>query len=57
MLPSFAMVLVLSAVYVAYGGLTWMQGAFYGIGAAVIGIIGRHGRSRSSSGYSCSAAS
>jgi chromate transporter len=40
-LPSFVMVLVLSAVYVAYGGLTWMQGAFYGIGAAVIGIIGR----------------
>jgi chromate transporter len=40
-LPSFLMVLVLSAVYVAYGGLSWMQGAFYGIGAAVIGIIGR----------------
>ncbi|HYB98224.1 MAG TPA: chromate transporter [Candidatus Limnocylindrales bacterium] len=40
-LPSFLMVLVVSAVYVAYGGLTWMQGAFYGIGAAVIAIIGR----------------
>lgn len=40
-LPSFLMVLVLSAVYVAYGGLEWMQGAFYGIGAAVIAIIGR----------------
>jgi chromate transporter len=40
-LPSFLMVLVLSAFYVAYGGLTWMQGAFYGIGAAVIAIIAR----------------
>lgn len=40
-LPSFFMVLVLSAVYVSYGGLTWMQGAFYGIGAAVIAIIAR----------------
>jgi len=40
-LPSFVMVLVLSALYVAYGGLSWMQGAFYGIGAAVIAIIAR----------------
>jgi chromate transporter len=40
-LPSFLMVLAISAIYVAYGGLTWMQGAFYGIGAAVIAIIGR----------------
>ena len=40
-LPSFLMVLVLSALYVAYGGLSWMQGAFYGIGAAVIAIIAR----------------
>jgi len=40
-LPSFVMVLALSAVYLAYGGLSWMQGAFYGIGAAVIAIIGR----------------
>ncbi|MCC6850009.1 MAG: chromate efflux transporter [Deltaproteobacteria bacterium] len=40
-LPSFLMVLALSAAYVAYGGLAWMQGAFYGIGAAVIAIIGR----------------
>ncbi len=39
--PSFAMVLALSAVYVAYGGLSWMQGLFYGIGAAVIAIIAR----------------
>jgi chromate transporter len=40
-LPSFVMVLVLSAFYLAYGGLGWMQGAFYGIGAAVIAIIAR----------------
>ena len=38
--PSFVMVLALSAVYVKFGGLTWMQGAFYGVGAAVIAIIG-----------------
>lgn len=40
-LPSFVMVLLLSAAYVEYGGLAWMQGAFYGIGAAVVAIIGR----------------
>jgi chromate transporter len=40
-LPSFLMVLGLSAAYVRYGGLIWMQGMFYGIGAAVIAIIAR----------------
>ena len=40
-LPSFLMVLALSALYVRYGGLPWMQGAFYGVGAAVIAIIAR----------------
>jgi chromate transporter len=40
-LPSFFMVLVISAFYVRYGGLPWMQSAFYGIGAAVIAIIAR----------------
>jgi chromate transporter len=35
------MVLGLSAAYVRFGGLPWMQGMFYGIGAAVIGIITR----------------
>jgi chromate transporter len=38
-LPSFAMVVALGAAYVAYGGLGWMQAVFYGVGAAVIGII------------------
>jgi len=40
-LPSFLMVLGLSALYVRYGGLFWIRGAFYGIGAAVIAIISR----------------
>jgi chromate transporter len=38
-LPSFAMVVALGAAYVVYGGITWMQAVFYGVGAAVIGII------------------
>jgi len=38
--PSFVMVLALSVLYVRFGGLTWMQGAFYGVGAAVIAVIG-----------------
>jgi chromate transporter len=40
-LPSFVMVLGLAALYLRFGGLPWMVGAFYGIGAAVIAIIGR----------------
>ena len=40
-LPSFVMVMGLSALYVRFGGLAWMQSAFYGIGAAVIAIIAR----------------
>ena len=39
--PSFVMVLALSAVYVRFGGLSWMRGVFYGVGAAVIAIIAR----------------
>ena len=38
-LPSFLMVVVIGAVYSAYGGIAWMQAVFYGVGAAVIGII------------------
>jgi chromate transporter len=38
-LPSFLMVLILAFAYVQAGGLPWMQAIFYGIGAAVIGII------------------
>ena len=40
-LPSFLMVWALSVAYVRFGGLPWMQALFYGIGAAVIGIIAR----------------
>jgi chromate transporter len=39
--PSFLMVLALGIAYSHYGGLAWMQGVFYGIGAAVIGIIAK----------------
>jgi len=38
-MPSFLMVVGLAALYVAYGGLWWMQALFYGIGAVVIAII------------------
>lgn len=38
-LPSFLMVLALGWTYKLYGGLPWMQAAFYGVGATVIGII------------------
>ena len=37
--PSFLMVVALGWAYVAYGGIAWMQAVFYGVGAAVIGII------------------
>lgn len=38
-LPSFLMVILLGMVYKLYGGLSWIQAVFYGVGAAVIGII------------------
>jgi chromate transporter len=38
-LPSFLMVVALGWAYVRFGGLSWMQAVFYGVGAAVIGII------------------
>jgi chromate transporter len=39
--PSFLMVLAVSFFYVKFGGLPWMQAAFYGVGAAVVAIIAR----------------
>ena len=39
--PSFLMVIGLAEAYVRFGGLPWMQGVFYGIGAAVIAIIAK----------------
>jgi chromate transporter len=38
-MPSFLMVVALGWAYVRFGGLAWMQAVFYGVGAAVIGII------------------
>lgn len=38
-IPSFLMVVALGWAYVRYNGLGWMQSVFYGVGAAVIGII------------------
>ncbi|CAD0000873.1 chromate transporter [Flavobacterium salmonis] len=38
-LPSFIMVVLLGIVYKLYGGLSWIQAVFYGVGASVIGII------------------
>ena len=40
-LPSFLMVWGISVAYVRFGGLRWMQAVFYGVGAAVIGIVAR----------------
>ncbi len=38
-MPSFLMVVGLGWAYLHFGGLPWMQAVFYGVGAAVIGII------------------
>lgn len=38
-LPCFIMVVLLGIAYKLFGGLPWMQAVFYGVGAAVIGII------------------
>ncbi len=40
-LPSFLMVVAVGWAYVRFGGLPWMQAVFYGVGAAVIGLIAR----------------
>lgn len=38
-LPSFLMVIALGWAYAHFGGLSWMQAVFYGVGASVVGII------------------
>src|SRR6476646_1657290 len=38
-IPSFVMVVGLGFAYKLFGALPWMQAVFYGVGAAVIGII------------------
>src|SRR5260370_5866697 len=40
-LPSFLLVWLLAVLYVYFGGLWWMQAVFYGVGAALIGVIAR----------------
>lgn len=37
--PSFLMVITVGWAYLRFGGLPWMQAVFYGVGAAIIGII------------------
>lgn len=39
--PSFLMVCALAAAYLRAQGLGWIQGVFYGVGAAVIAVIAR----------------
>jgi len=38
-LPSFIMVVLLGMAYRLFGGMAWMRAVFYGVGAAVTGII------------------
>ena len=38
-IPSFIMVVIIGIAYKMFGGLPWMQAIFYGVGAAVVGII------------------
>jgi chromate transporter len=38
-LPSFLMVVLLGMAYKLFGGMPWMRSVFYGVGAAVTGII------------------
>lgn len=38
-LPSFFIVVLIGIFYKLYGGISWMQSVFYGVGAAVVGII------------------
>ncbi len=38
-IPSFIMVVLLGMAYQLYGGIAWIQAVFYGVSAAVIGII------------------
>src|SRR5438093_8739430 len=38
-LPAFFLILGLSYVYVTYGEVPWVSGIFYGLSAAVIGVV------------------
>ncbi len=39
--PSFLIVVALGWAYLRYGGISWMQAVFYGVGASVIGLIAK----------------
>lgn len=39
--PSFFVVLAVALLYLRFDGLPWMQGAFYGVGAAVVAVMAR----------------
>ena len=39
--PSLLTALGLAALYIRFGGLSWVQGVFYGVGADVIAVIAR----------------
>lgn len=39
--PGFLIVVLLGWSYARFGGLSWMQAVFYGVGAAVIGLLTR----------------
>jgi chromate transporter len=39
--PSFLMAIAVAAAYLKFGELPWIQSMFYGVGAAVIAIIGQ----------------
>ncbi|MEC5163229.1 MULTISPECIES: chromate transporter [unclassified Janthinobacterium] len=43
-IPSFLMVVALGWAYTRFGGLSWMQAVFYGVGSAVVGIIAMSAR-------------
>ena len=43
-IPSFMMVVALGWAYVRFGGISCMQAVFYGVGAAVVGIIAMSAR-------------
>ncbi len=43
-LPSFVIVVALGWAYQSFGGLSWMQAVFYGVGAAVIAIMAMSAR-------------
>lgn len=42
-IPSFILVIFISVLYIRWGSLPWMYGAFYGVGASVIALFVKSG--------------